>query len=522
MSRTRKRGRVLLSALAVLAAITCDSPSTPVLHPVSLVLKPTLTVGLGSFGALTVDQARLIAMRKSESVSRTYAFSPDSTQITIELSLLVGDTATYTVTVNLLAAGTVVFTGTVQAFVTAGQVTPTLPVALQYAGPGQNIDSVRIAPRDSFVAPGGQLPLRITAYDSSGAAVSQFYVHWTTGSATNVINGAGLFRAGATAGAVWVYASTPSGVRDSTLVTVGSAAGPAITLSVPGGFVGIGASQQTQAVVTLSPAAPAGGVTVTLVSDSTQYVTVPPPATIFIPAGATVGSSGLVGVAAGVSILHATAPGYTAGAAAAAATPNFVTVAFDSVAVGGTKTVGIALSTPAPAGGLPVLLISEDTTRFKFINGAVTKPPAGTIEDTIAAGSSSLNVTVTGLNAGVVPIVAAAANYAVGIDVLTVTPSTGSLALVSGGAQTGTVNTPLAQPITARVATPTGAPLSGYLVTFTVASGGGSVSAVAALTDASGNVSTSWTLGALHGTQTLSVTVAGAAGSPLTVTATAP
>ncbi|MFI5233788.1 MAG: hypothetical protein ACHQSE_14915, partial [Gemmatimonadales bacterium] len=466
--------------------------------------------------------AQLIAVRKSERVIRTYAFSPDSTQITTELSLLVNDTATYTVTINLLAAGTVMFTGTVQAFVTAGQIGLPLPVALQYAGPGQNIDSVRIAPRDSFVTPGGQLLFRITAYDSSGSAVGQFYAHWATSSAGDVINGAGLFRAGQTTGTLWVYATTPSGVRDSTRVTVGSAAGPVIALSVPGEFVGIGASQQTQAVVTLSPAAPAGGVTVTLVSDSTQYVTVAAPATIFIPAGATVGSSGLVGVAPGVSILHATAPGYAAGAAAAAATPNFVTVAFDTVAVGGTKAVGVTLSTPAPVGGLPVLLISEDTTAFRFINGAVTNPLVGTMQDTIPAGSSSLNVTVTGLNAGIVPIVAAASNYAVGIDVLTVIPSTASLALVSGGAQTGAVNTPLAQPITVRVPTPAGAPLSGYLVTFTVASGGGSVATLAAVTDASGNASTNWTLGAVHGTQTLSVTVTGAAGSPLTVTATAP
>ena len=44
---------------------------------------------------------------------------------------------------------------------------------------------------------------------------------------------------------------------------------------------------------------------------------------------------------------------------------------------------------------------------------------------------------------------------------------------------------------------------------------------VAALTDASGQASIAWTLGPTVGTQTLIVTVAGASGSPLTVTATA-
>ena len=525
MSRNRDIRRVLLTAIAAAgAAAACDSPRTPVLHPASLVLKPTLTAAAGAAGTSTVDQARVIAARGTDTVSRTYAFSPDSAQITADLSVLVSDTATYGVTVNLLAAGTVMFSGNVQAFVTVGQPASPVPVPLEYVGPGQNIDSVRIAPRDSAVALGGQLPFRITAYDSSGAAVGQFYVHWSTSSATNTLNGAGLFRAGATPGAVWVYASTPTGVRDSTLVAVGTGtgAGPAITLSVPGGFVGIGAAQQTQAVVVLSSPAPASGVTVTLTSDSTQYITVPAPGTIFIPSGATVGSSALSGVAAGVTILHASAPGYIAGLAAAVATPNFVTVAFDTVAVGGTKAVAIGLSTPAPAGGLPVLLISEDSTAFKFINGAVTNPLVGTMQATIPAGSSTLNVTITGLNTGIIPIVAAATNYAVGIDVVTIISSNSSLTLASGGGQTGSVNTALAQPVVVHVATPAGAPLSGYLVNFTVASGGGSVSAVAALTDASGNATVSWTLGAVHGTQTLSVAVTGASASPLTVSAVAP
>jgi hypothetical protein len=626
MLRARDCRRVLLSVLAAAGvAISCDSPSGPVRHAVSLALEPMLNVAMGSFGGLTVDQVQLIAVHGADTVHRTFPFSPDSTQITTELSLPVSDTATYTVTVDLLATGTLMFTGQVQILVTAGRTAPPVRVVLRYVGPGMNIDSVRIAPRDSIVAPSGQLPFRIAAYDSTGAPVAQFYVHWATSSASNVINANGLFRAGATKGAVWVYASTPTGVQDSTQVTVGTglagvptavtkvagdaqsatagtavaiapkvlvtdafadpvagvavtfavasgggsitgasattdasgfasvgswtlgsiagvntltatvtgltpvtftatgtAPSPTISLTVPGGLVGIGALQQAQAVIVLSQGAPAGGVTVTLVSDSTQYITIPNPATIFFPAGTSFASKVLAGVAPGVSVLHASAPGYTASADTATATPNFVTLTYDSVAVGGTKTVGVALSTPAPAGGLPVLLISEDSTKFEFINGAVTNPPVGTMVDTISAGSSSLNVTITGLSAGVVPIIAAASNYALGIEVVIVTPSNGSLALVSGGGQTGAVNTPLPQPIVVRVTNPAGGPLSGYLVSFTVASGGGSVSPVAALTDASGQASTSWTLGPAHGTQTLSVIVTGATGSPLTVTATAP
>ena len=624
MSRNRQWRRIALSALAAAGgALSCDSPSGPVRQPASVAIEPKVNVAPGSFGGLSIDQVTLFAVHGGDSASRSYSFSPDSAEITAEMSLYVADTATYAVTVDLLASGTLMFTGEAPILVTAGETAPPVRVALTYVGPGRNIDSVRIAPRDSLVAPGGQLPFRISAWDSSGGQVAQFFVHWGTSSGSNTINAAGLFRAGATKGTVWVTVITPTGVRDSTQVTVGTglpgvpaaitkvagdtqsapagtavaiapkvlvtdafgspvagaavifavasgggsvtgasattdASGfasvgswtlggtagansltatvtglpavtftatgttplPAIAITVPGGLVGISPLQQAMAVVTLSQPAPAGGVTVTVTSDSTQYITIPGAGTLNFPAGSALATLLPTGIAPGVSVLHATAPGYTAGSTMDTATPNFVTLTYNTVPVGGTTTVGVALSTPAPAGGLPVLLISEDTAVFKFIPGPGVNPPVGTMVDTIPAGTSSLNVVTTGLSPGTVPIVGAALHYAVGIEVLVVTASNATLATVSGDGQSGAVSSPLAQPIIVRVTNASGSPLSGYLVSFAVASGGGSVAPVTALTDASGQASTTWTLGPATGTQTLSVSVAGASGSPLTVTAT--
>ncbi len=294
-----------------------------------------------------------------------------------------------------------------------------------------------------------------------------------------------------------------------------------ITIAVPGALVGIGVGAAGTGGRDPVAAAPAGGLTVTVTSDSTQYVTIPGPGTITFPQGSSLATLLPSGVAPGVSVLHATAPGYTAGTTMDTATPNFVTLTYDSVHVGGTATVGVAISTPAPAGGLPVLLISGDTAVFKFIPGPGTNPPVGTMIDTIPAGKTSLNVTVTGESPGTIPIIAASLHYALGIEVLVVVPSSATLALVSGDGQSGAVDSPLPQPIVVKVLSPAGGPLAGYLVNFNVATGGGSVSPVVALTDASGQASTSWTLGPASGTQTLSVTVAGATGSPLTVSATA-
>ena len=255
---------------------------------------------------------------------------------------------------------------------------------------------------------------------------------------------------GATTGAQSMTA-TVAGLTPATAGATATVALGTIALSVPGGLVGIGASQEAPAVVTLTPPAPAGGVTVTVTSDSAQYVTVRSPGTIAIPAGGTTGTIGLAGVAPGATILHATAPGYSAGLSAAVATPNFVTLTYDSVGVGRTATLGLTLSAPAPAGGLPVFVFTTDSSKLNFIKGAVTNPLVGSLIDTIPAGNTSLNVTMTGLAAGTVPVAAVGPNYAIGITVAVVVGFNGSVALISGGGQTGAAGSVLAQPVTVKV-----------------------------------------------------------------------
>lgn len=104
--------------------------------------------------------------------------------------------------------------------------------------------------------------------------------------------------------------------------------------------------------------------------------------------------------------------------------------------------------------------------------------------------------------------------------VVTVTLPASQLQLVSGGAQAGPAGSTLAQPVVARVVAADGIGVSGVTVTF-AASGGGSATPAAAVSDASGNVSTQWKLGPAAGAQNLTVTSAGLSGSPLTVAATA-
>ncbi len=83
-----------------------------------------------------------------------------------------------------------------------------------------------------------------------------------------------------------------------------------------------------------------------------------------------------------------------------------------------------------------------------------------------------------------------------------------TLTIVSGDDQQGPVGSPLGDPLVISVLDQNGTPYAGAVVTFRVISGDGTVSAVAARTDARGRASTVLTLGGVPGANTVTVTVA--------------
>jgi hypothetical protein len=94
----------------------------------------------------------------------------------------------------------------------------------------------------------------------------------------------------------------------------------------------------------------------------------------------------------------------------------------------------------------------------------------------------------------------------------------GSLALVGGDGQGGTVGAALGSPLVVNVKSTTGAAMSGQAVTWSVVSGGGSVSQGTTNSGADGNASVTWTLGGTVGAQAVTAT---AASFSVTFTATA-
>lgn len=85
--------------------------------------------------------------------------------------------------------------------------------------------------------------------------------------------------------------------------------------------------------------------------------------------------------------------------------------------------------------------------------------------------------------------------------------------------QSATVGQALAQPISVQVTDAVGNGIPDVVVTWTVLSGGGSVSSATSTTDASGNASVVWTVGSAAGANTLEASIA--TGATATISATA-
>jgi hypothetical protein len=127
------------------------------------------------------------------------------------------------------------------------------------------------------------------------------------------------------------------------------------------------------------------------------------------------------------------------------------------------------------------------------------------------AGARTLEFTGTGLTAvtsQTIDITAGAAT---------------TLALNAGNNQSAAVGTAVPTAPSVKVTDASGNPVGGVSVTFAVASGGGSLGGSGSVSTNTSGVATSptWTLGTAAGTNTLTATAAGLAGSPVTFTATA-
>ncbi len=240
---------------------------------------------------------------------------------------------------------------------------------------------------------------------------------------------------------------------------------------------------------------------------------------------ATVGSWTL-GSAAGANTLQAACAGVGGSPVTFTATGMFgqATTMVLNAGDGQTATAGSAVAV-APsvkvtdAGGNPVSGVAV-TFAVASGGGSVTQGTANSNSSGIAtvgnwrlgptAGVNTLTATRAGLAGSPVTFTA------------TGTPGTASrIAMNAGNGQTVHVGTPVTIPPSVLVTDANNNPVQGVAVTFSIGSGGGSITGANATSNASGIATVgSWTLGVTAGTNTLRAASAGLTGSPVTFTAT--
>ncbi len=345
---------------------------------------------------------------------------------------------------------------------------------------------VRVTGSDGLGIAGATVTFAVTA---GGGTLSSTTALTDTGGRASV-----TWTMGPTAGTNTMTASV-AGLTPVTFTATAQPGTPAIHLIFPGNALNLDVTAALG--LKLSQPAPSGGLTVTVTSDSIQYVTVATPGTVAFAAGDTLRTINVTGVAYGVSLLHARATGYTADSIYIGVVPNILVLGQNvAVAVGQTANISIQLIPAAPTGGLTITFASSDTTRVRMTTPTVTIP----------AGQTTGSATVQGVAAGVVGVTATAPGYATGATVVTagVAGQPALLTKVAGDLQTAAVGTAVTIPPAVRVTDIVGAAVPGATVTFAVASGGGSVTGASAVTNSSGVATVgSWTVGTTAGANTL-------------------
>ena len=210
--------------------------------------------------------------------------------------------------------------------------------------------------------------------------------------------------------------------------------------------------------------------------------------------------------------------GTAAGAQAVTATVGELPpITFTATALAGaaTQIMVAADAVPTSAAGMllpaPVVLRVADAQGNGVAGVALAAAPAeGSGAFAFNAAATNAAGEVSGVwRLGTVPgpqrvVVSAPAHGTVVPATLTATAVPGppdTIAVAAGNSQTGDTGEQLATPLVVRVVDAFGNAVPDYDVTFAVRSGGGSVTPAAAKTDASGQASAAWTLGAQTGAQ---------------------
>jgi len=286
------------------------------------------------------------------------------------------------------------------------------PVTFSATGAPGPVATLSIVSGDGQTADAGTplgAPLVVAAADAHANPVSSVPVAWSA-SDGSVTPSNGTTDANGRAQASWTLGTNSTG-QTATAVVSGLPAAvfsatalfptPTILMTVLGGDrVPVGGSRDLQ--VTLTTPAGAGGVTVTVSSDNTSIVSPAAPGTLSIAQGQSTGTIAVNGVGTGTTIVRANASGYLEGTLSVTASIQVLSVPVTlNVPFGQTASLPLQISTPAPAGGTQVTLVSSDPSFVGVATPTVTIP----------AGAQTANATLAGVLPGTATVTATTADF---------------------------------------------------------------------------------------------------------------
>jgi hypothetical protein len=524
-------------AALLLASCFGDSTGPRGLHRAQFAIAPLFDARALDAVAFDRIRIRFVPAAGGGAVVDTVVDFP-STADSIALSLSVpvtGSSETFTITLAMInSAGDTVFRGGPSSVTALPGTFATAPtdVPIFYTGVGFDAASVRFTgtpPATAFF--GDTAAFGAEAVDSAGHPIAGtpivFRVAAADSALARVANpDAGRVIAKTARGSAHVVAEllTHQTATTSLLVqprpnaiaftsgsgqtgTVGSALGQPLTARVTA------ADNLGVAGVVVTFAVTAGGGNLSATSDTTD-------------AGGSASVVWTLGPTAGAQTVTATAGALTTNPVSAIAAPGTATkLAFalqpSNATAGGAVAPAVQVvaqdadgnTASAFTGNVTVALAANPGAAV--LSGTVTVAAVSGVATfgTLSLDKASAGYTLAAAAAGLTGATSAPFNVTAG--------AAATLALLSGAAQSGSPGAPLAQPVVVKVTDAHGNAVAGRAVTFAVATGGGSVGTPSANTDADGAASTTWTLGAVGGSQSITATATGLAGSPLTVTATA-
>ncbi|HVP75536.1 MAG TPA: invasin domain 3-containing protein, partial [Gaiellaceae bacterium] len=398
------------------------------------------------------------------------------------------------------------------------------PITFNATGDHDVLDHLVVSPATASIS----ADIGSEAYTAEGRDQYENSLGDVTSSTTFTVTGGSCVAATCTVTAAGSHTVTGTmlGATGNASLTV--TAGAPYTLSANGGDNQIATAHTAvgtdpSVLVTDQYGNPVGGVSVTFSVTTGGGSLTGASATTDASGVATVGSWTL-GTAAGSNSLTASVSGLTDVVFHATAVADAASAISAAAGDGQSATVGTAVSTnPSvlvtdeygnPVAGVAVTFAvasgGGNATGLSATTDASGNATVGSWTLGTAAGSNTLTASAAGLTGS--PVTFHATGTA---DAAT------AIAAAGGDSQSATVHTALATDPSVLVTDQYGNPVAGVAVTFAVASGGGSATGTSATTDATGTAAVgSWTLGTAAGSNTLTASASGLAGSPITFHAT--